>query len=187
MTTSNKPNVPAEMPPAAPNDILAKRDQIIADLEKAAKETSGTLQQVLRKMVTLLTSTKPGVPHSNQALDDVKAAFTRYSQDPEALKQPRPAVLMTSVEWMQAYLASRGFPVTGASSTATAAPAATASKPANAAKGGAKDGFESGSSQHARALGGDVPVAPGQQPKEQEQLESIKNWMLNPGIGKVKG
>lgn len=185
MTTTNKPNVPAEMPPAAPNDILAKRDQIIADLEKAAKDTSGTLQQVLRKMVTLLTGTKPGVPHSNQALQDVKDAFTRYSQDPEALKQPRPAVLMTSVEWMQAYLASRGFPVAEASSSA--APAATAAKPAAAAKGGAKDGFESGSSQHARALGGDVPVTPGQQPKDQEQLESIKNWMLNPGIGKVKG
>jgi hypothetical protein len=183
MTTTNKPNVPAEMPPAAPNEILAKRDQIIADLEKAAKETSGTLQQVLRKMVTLLTSTKPGVPHSNQALQDVKDAFTRYSQDPEALKQPRPAVLMTSVEWMQAYLASRGFPVSEASSSA-AAP--TAGKPAVAGMGGAKDGFESGASQHARALGGDVPMAPGQQPKEQE-LDSIKNWMLNPGIGKVKG
>jgi hypothetical protein len=183
--STNKPNVPAEMPPAAPNEILAKRDQIIAELEKAAKDTTGTLQQVLRKMVTLLTSTKPGVPHSNQALQDVKDAFTRYSQDPEALAKPRPAILMESVEWMQAYLASRGFPVQAAS--ASAAPAPAASKPAAGAKGG-KDSFESGGAQRARSLTGEAPPPPaGQQNESQEQLESMKNWMLNPGLGKVKG
>ncbi|WNG45662.1 hypothetical protein F0U60_17305 [Archangium minus] len=183
MSTPNNLTVPAEMPPAAPADLVAKRDHIIAELEKAAKDASGTLQQVLRKMVTLLASTKPGAPYNPQSLQDVKDAFTRYSQDPEAVAKPRPAILMESVEWMQAYLASRGFPVAGA---APAASAPAASKPASAAKG-AKDSFESGGSQHARSLGGDVPVPPGQPNKEQEQLESMKSWMLNPGLGKVKG
>ncbi|QRK04584.1 hypothetical protein JQX13_30575 [Archangium violaceum] len=182
-TSNNKLTVPAEMPPAAPADLVAKRDQIVAELEKAAKEASGTLQQVLRKMITLLASTKPGAPYDPQSLQDVKDAFVRYSQDPEALAKPRPAILMESVEWMQAYLASRGFPVQGAGAAPAAAPA---SKPAAAAGTASKDSFESGSAQHARSLGGDVPVPPGQS-KEQEQLESMKSWMLNPSLGKVKG
>lgn len=189
MSTPPNLTVPKEMPPEAPESLVAKRDTLIAELEKAAKDSTGTLQQVLRKMVTLLNSTKPGAPYNPQSMQDVKDAFTRYSQDTEAVAKPRPPVLMESVEWMQQYLASRGFPVQGA---APAASAPAAAKPAAAAgKGGAKDSFESGGAKSAaRSLGGDVPPPPAAQQQEQQpqkDLESMKNWMLNPGLGKVKG
>jgi ABC-type transporter Mla subunit MlaD len=189
MSTSNKPQVtvPAEMPREAAPEILAKRDQLIADLETAAKASTGTLQQVLRKMSALISNTKPGAALDNRLFQDVKDAFQRFSQDTEAAAK-RPPVLMQSVEWMQAYLSSRGFAVEGAAATASA-PAAAANPAAPRAAGG-KDGFESGGSQRARVLG-DVPPPPGAQPEgakdQQQQLESFKTWMKNPGVGNVKG
>ena len=199
MTTPSKPNVPAEMPPEAPADVLSKRDYLIAELEKAAKDSTGTLQQVLRKMGTMLQSTKPGAPYNPQAMQDVKDAFSRYASDKEAAAKPRPPVLLESVEWMQVYLSSRGFPVPAASSAPAAAapaaptasaPAARPGAPAAKGKGGAKDGFESGPVSHARSIGGDAPPAPARQPDQQE-LESmkdqLKNWQMNPGLGRLKG
>ncbi|WP_309889476.1 hypothetical protein [Archangium sp.] len=194
MSTSNKPKVtvPAEMPREAAPEILAKRDQLIADLETAAKGSTGTLQQVLRKMSALISNTKPGAALDNRLFQDVKDAFQRFSQDTEAAAK-RPPVLMQSVEWMQAYLSSRGFAVEGAAATTAttaSAPAAAANPAAPRAAGGGKDGFESGASQRARVLG-DVPPPPGAQPDaakdQQQQLESFKTWMKNPGVGKVKG
>jgi hypothetical protein len=190
MSTSNKPKVtvPAEMPREAAPEILAKRDQLIADLETAAKASTGTLQQVLRKMSALISNTKPGAALDNRLFQDVKDAFQRFSQDTEAAAK-RPPVLMQSVEWMQAYLSSRGFAVEGAAAPASA-PAAAANPAAPRAAGGGKDGFESGGSQRARVLG-DVPPPPGAQPDaakdQQQQLESFKTWMKNPGVGNVKG
>ncbi|PTL80499.1 hypothetical protein [Vitiosangium sp. GDMCC 1.1324] len=187
MSTSNpKVNVPAEMPPEAPAELLAKRDKLVADLEAAAKSATGTQQQVMRKMATLLGSTKQGAPFDPQLFQDVKDAFQRYAQDPEASAKPQPAILMQSVEWMQNYLSSRGFAVQGAPASAPAATAAPAP-----ARGG-KDSFESGASQKARAITGDVPPPPAGQPappadKQQQDLESFKTWMKNPGLGKVKG
>jgi len=191
MSTSNtKVTVPAEMPPEAPPELLAKRDPLIAELETAAKTATGTLQQVLRKLAALLKSTtaKPGAPIDVPLFEDVKLAFQRFSQEPAEVIAKRPAVINQGVEWMQAYLSSRGFPVPGA--TATATPAAPAAPGASAApaKRGVNDSFESNASQRAHAISGEAP-APAQQGTvgSKEQLESIKNWQMNPGFGKVKG
>ena len=195
MTTPNKPNVPAEMPPPASADLVSRRDPIIAELEKAAKDVpAGTLQQVLRKMVSMLASTKPGAPLANgQAMQDVKDAFARYAQDTEAAKIPRPAILLEAVEWMQAYVTQRGFPAAQAGSAApAAAPAAVpASKPMAGGKVD-KDGFDSGrAASHARSLTGEVPVKPGEPNPQQKQLDdmkdTLKNWQLNTSLGKVRG
>jgi hypothetical protein len=184
MSTNNpKVTVPAEMPPEAPPELVAKRDQMLADLETAAKATTGTQQQVMRKMAALIANTKPGAALDNQLFQDVKDAFQRYSQDPTASAKPQPAVLMQAVEWMQTYLASRGFAVQG---TPAGAPAPAGQR--GAAK--ASDSFESGGAQRARALTGDVPppaAQPGSTTDQQQQLESFKTWMKNPALGKVKG
>lgn len=185
MSTSNPPKVtvPAEMPPEAPPELLAKRDPLIAELENAAKSATGTLQQVLRKLAGLLKSTtaKPGAPIDVGLFEDVKMAFERYSKEPPEVIAKKPAVLNQGLEWMQTYLASRGFPVAGA------APAAAA--PAAGGKRAGNDSFESGASQRARALSGEAPPPPAQQGTvgSKEQIESIKNWQMNPGLGKVKG
>ena len=112
MSTPNPdPRVPAEMPPAAPEELTKKRDTIITGLDAAAKTATGTLQGVLRKMSELLVNTKDGA-HMNMALyQDVKDAFNRHLG--EAGKNPAlasmPPVLIESVEWMQNYLTARGF------------------------------------------------------------------------------
>lgn len=185
------PRVPAEMPPEAPADLVAKRERIIPELEKQAKTATGTLQQVMRKMASLLTNTKPGASLSFQLYQDVKDAFSRHLG--EAEKNPAlanmPTVLVESVEWMQAYLNARGFAADAApAATGTAAPAAKA--PAGKAPvAGAKDAFESGGKKQV-SLGGDVPPPPAGAPDvkaEQKELESFKAWMKNPSLGKLKG
>ncbi|MFL5351365.1 hypothetical protein [Archangium sp.] len=184
MSTSNPPKVtvPAEMPPEAPPELIAKRDPLIAELENAAKSATGSLQQVLRKLAGLLKSTtaKPGAPIDVGLFEDVKMAFERFSKEPPEVIAKKPAILNQGLEWMQTYLASRGFPVAGA---APAAPSAAGGKRAG------NDSFESGASQRARALSGEAPPPPAQQGTvgSKEQIESIKNWQMNPGLGKVKG
>lgn len=208
MPTPKQPlEVPKEMPPQASNDHIAKRDRMIAELEKLAKDSSGTLQQVLRKMAAMMNGTKQMSPGSNaQAMQDVKDAFARYASDKETAAVPPPAILMEAVEWMQTYLAQRGFPVNQAGGSAPAgAPAPAASRPAAPARGGAKDGFDSrGATSHAQSIGGEAPLKPGapaakpgapaeqaQQPQQSQQLDSmketLKNWQLNSQLGKVKG
>jgi hypothetical protein len=193
--------VPAEMPPQAAPDHLAKRDRLIVELEKAAKESTGSLQGVLRKLGTMLNGTKPGMPYNPQAMNDVKAAFTRYASDTTVTTHP--PVLMEAVEWMQTYLAQRGFPAnqpgaaTAGAATAGAAPSGTArstgSRPAlTPSAKGAKDGFDSRSTaSHAQTIGGEAPLNPGQSTEQRQQLDSmketLKNWQLNSQLGKVKG
>ncbi len=186
------PRVPAQMPPEAPADLVAKREPIAAELENQAKSATGTLQQVMRKMAALLANTKPGASLSFQLYQDVKDAFSRHLN--EASKTPAlanmPPILVESVEWMQAYLEARGFAAENApAATATAAPAAKAPAAKAPVAGGAKDAFETGGKKHA-ALTGDVPPPPAAQPDvkaEQKDLESFKAWMKNPSLGKLKG
>ncbi len=185
------PRVPAQMPPEAPPELTAKREGLIAELENQAKSATGTLQQVMRKMSALLSNTKPGASLSFQLYQDVKDAFSRHLS--EASKTPAlanmPAVLVESIEWMQAYLNARGFSSEEAAATpaATAAPASAPKAPGTSA--GGTDAFETGSKKHA-SLTGDVPPPPSAQPDvkaEQKELESFKAWMKNPSLGKLKG
>ncbi|RYZ33827.1 MAG: hypothetical protein EOO71_40940 [Myxococcaceae bacterium] len=191
------PRVPAEMPPAAPEELTKKREGIISGLDAASKGATGTLQQVLRKMSELLVNTKDGA-HMNMALyQDVKDAFNRHLG--EAGKNPAlaamPPVLIEAVEWMQNYLTSRGFEPSAAAAPAAAAPAAAAKPAAAAGPGGPKDAFVSDSAAKKRAaITGDVPpppsIANAPPPNTQEvqkDLESFKAWMKNPALGKLKG
>ena len=184
--------VPAEMPPQASSDHLAKRERLMTELEKAAKESTGSVQQVLRKMYSMLNGTKPGMPYNPQALNDVKDAFARYAVDKETASTPPPPILLEAVEWMQTYVAQRGFPAT--QEAAGASPAAPASaRPAAPAKKGSKDAFESrGTASHAQSIGGEAPLPPAGAPNPQQQQldsmkETLKNWQLNSQLGKVKG
>ncbi|RKH10752.1 hypothetical protein D7Y13_18300 [Corallococcus praedator] len=191
------PRVPAEMPPAAPEELTKKREGIISGLDAASKGATGTLQQVLRKMSELLVNTKDGA-HMNMALyQDVKDAFNRHLG--EAGKNPAlatmPPVLIEAVEWMQNYLTSRGFEPSAAAPAAAAAPAQVAKPAAAAGQAGPKDAFVSDSAAKKRAaITGDVPpppsIANAPPPSTQEvqkDLESFKAWMKNPALGKLKG
>ena len=191
------PRVPAQMPPDAPPELVAKRERLVTELENQAKSASGTLQQVMRKMSALLANTKPGASLSFQLYQDVKDAFSRHLS--EAGKNPAlanmPPVLVESVEWMQAYLNARGFATDQAAAapaaTATATAPAAAKAPGAPAAGGAKDAFESGGKKRA-SLTGDVPPPPAvanppDVKAEQKELESFKAWMKNPSLGKLKG
>lgn len=185
---------PSVAPPEAPSELIEKREKIAQELEKVAKTSTGSLQQVLRKTAAMLSNTKPGAQIDGQLYNDVKEAFLRYSKDTAA--GPTPPVLMEAIDWMSAYLSSRGFAPAPEPAAAAAAPAASApaAAPAQGAKA-AKDGFESGKpTKSAMSLGNpDAPLptaAPNQplDPKaEQKELESFKNWMKNPGLGKLKG
>ncbi|RKG82922.1 hypothetical protein [Corallococcus terminator] len=187
------PRVPAEMPPAAPEELTKKREGIIAGLDTAAKGATGTLQQVLRKMSELLVNTKDGAQMNMQLYQDVKDAFNRHLG--EAGKNPAlasmPPVLIESVEWMQTYLTERGVAPKAAAAPAAAAPTPPAAKSAGPAA--AKDAFESSAGAKKRAvLTGDVPPPPAAPPAQdtqevQKDLESFKAWMKNPSLGKLKG
>ncbi|RKG84734.1 hypothetical protein D7W82_21585 [Corallococcus sp. CA049B] len=184
--SNKKSTVPAEMPPEAPAELHAKRDSLLPELEKAAKDAKGTEQQVLRNLIKLMSNTKSGAAIDWQTFQDVKDSFTRYSKDTTTGKPPD--CLEGALEWLSAYLNARGF-----GGMEAAAPAA-AGKPAAQAGGrptaGAQDGFESSNANRAAALG-DVPPPPGAvKPDvkgEQQQLDSFKAWMKNPSLGKLKG
>ncbi|HZI14680.1 MAG TPA: hypothetical protein VE153_30210 [Myxococcus sp.] len=186
MSTPTKPQA-AEIVDAPP-ELIAKAGSIIAELEREAKTATGTLQQVLRSMANLLTSTKNN-NFDVQLYNDVKNVFQKYMKEMSAKPAPMPPVVMTSLEWLQTYIGSRGAPA-----PAAAAPAAAASAPAArpaAAGAGAKDGFEK-SAKRAVSLSGEAPPPPAAgaplNPKtEEQQLESFKAWMKNPALGKLKG
>ena len=98
--------------PQAPADLLAKRDGLIAELDKAAKSASGPTQQAIQKMSALLGSTRQGAAPSGAVHQEVKDAFNKLVE--ESSKDPKhasaaPPILNQSVEWMQAYLKARGF------------------------------------------------------------------------------
>lgn len=178
----NPNNVVAAHPPE-PAELVQMRDKLLVELEKQAKTATGTLQQVLRKMIELLNHTKPGSPMNFALYEEVKEAFVRFSKDPGTT--PPPMVLMECVEFLQSRLNAFGF--TPSQQPAEAAPAAApAPRPAGVAA--TKDGFESSGPQRSLSINPEADVRPTADPKsEQQQLESFKAWMKNPSIGKVKG
>ncbi|MFY0529961.1 hypothetical protein ACN28I_44610 [Archangium gephyra] len=189
--------------PTEPPELVAKREKLLAALEKQAKTATGTAQPVLRKMHELLTNTKVGSPLNVNLYNEVKDAFVRFTKDPVL---PPPTIIMEVVEFLQERLVAVGFtgqmewpegapPVpagfVGAlleGAPAAAAPAAQAQRPGAA---GVKDGFEgSGSQRKGMTLNPETapaPAAPADAKSEQQQLESFKTWMKNPALGKVKG
>jgi hypothetical protein len=157
--------------PARPTDPLAWRDQLIAELEKTSKTVKGSLQQVLLKMLALLNSARPGGTLDKQLFHELQEAFGKFAQDPAGAQMP--AVIMECLEWVHTCFMAPGAASAG-----------------GAAKKGGKDSFDSGAAQRARSLTGEAPAAAVAPPKKEQpaqQLESIKTWMLNPGLGKLKG
>lgn len=189
--------------PTEPPELVAKREKLLAALEKQAKTATGTAQPVLRKMHELLANTKVGSPLNVNLYNEVKDAFVRFTKDPVL---PPPTIIMEVVEFLQERLVAVGFtgqmewpegapPVpagfVGAlleGAPAAAAPAAKAQRPGAA---GVKDGFEgSGGQRKGMTLNPETapaPAAPSDAKSEQQQLESFKTWMKNPALGKVKG
>lgn len=193
MANPQKPVVdPSVAPPEAPSELVEKREKLAQELEKVAKNCTGSLQQVLRKTAAMMSNTKPGAQIDQQLYNDVKEAFLRYSKDTAA--GPTPPILMEAIEWLSTYLSARGF-ATAEPSAAPAAAAASAPAASPGSKGAkdVKDGFESGRpAKGAMSLGNpDAPPPPTAKPldpkAEQKELESFKNWMKNPGLGRLKG
>ncbi|HEX8821409.1 MAG TPA: hypothetical protein VF794_15895 [Archangium sp.] len=203
--SKSKQNGSEEYPlPTEPPELVAKRDRLLATLEKEAKAATGTAQPVLRKMHELLSNTKVGSPLNAGLYQEVKDSFVRFMKDPVL---PPPAIIMEVVEFLQERLVTVGFtgqmewpegapPVPAGfvgsllqGTPAASAPAAAA--PAQRGAGGVKDGFEGSSSQRKMTLNPETapaPAAASTDPKsEQQQLESFKTWMKNPALGKVKG
>jgi hypothetical protein len=200
---SKKPNANEEyaLPTESP-ELVAKRDKLLAALEKQAKTATGTAQPVLRKMHELLANTKVGSPLNVNLYNEVKDAFVRFTKDPVL---PPPTIIMEVVEFLQERLVAVGFsgqmewpegappvPAGFVGALLEGAPAASAAPAAPAARSGAgvKDGFEGSSSQRKMTLNPETapaPAAPADAKSEQQQLESFKTWMKNPALGKVKG
>ncbi|MCY1076244.1 hypothetical protein [Archangium lansingense] len=202
---SKKPNANEEYPlPTEPPELVAKREKLLAALEKQAKTATGTAQPVLRKMHELLANTKVGSPLNVNLYNEVKDAFVRFTKDPVL---PPPTIIMEVVEFLQERLVAVGFtgqmewpegapPIpagfVGAlleGTPAAGAPAAPAA-PAPRAAAGVKDGFEGSSQRKGMTLNPETapaPAAPADAKSEQQQLESFKTWMKNPALGKVKG
>lgn len=174
---------------AAPPELLAKADGIAAELDKAAKTATGTLQQVLRVVANVVRDSKTGSLTQtlhNSMTETMSRLMTEAKADP-SLVNKIPAALGEGVDWLQSYLSARGVPPGGYFSEGTAAKKAPAAAAAPAPRAGAKaqDGFESSG---ARPMA--LPTDDGQQPVPQkpgQQLESFKAWMKNPSAGKVKG
>jgi len=186
--------------PVEPPELVAKRDRLLAALEKQAKTATGTAQPVMRKMYDLLANTKVGAPFSMNLYVDVKNAFVRFMKDPVL---PPPPIIMECVEFMQERLVAVGFsgqmewpegapPVPTAFTKVNLAEGVPVAKsaPAAAAKRarGPQDGFESAPARRATLNPqlAEQPLAPS--PKsEHQQLDSFKSWMKNPDLGKAKG
>src|SRR5688572_17039011 len=89
---SKKPNANEEYPlPTEPPELVAKREKLLAALEKQAKTATGTAQPVLRKMHELLANTKVGAPLNVNLYNEVKDAFVRFTKDPVL---PPPTIIM---------------------------------------------------------------------------------------------
>lgn len=190
MSTNEKVKQLIAAPPVteAPPELLAKADGIAAELDKAAKTATGTLQQVLRVVANVVRDSKTGsLSHQlhSSMTEMMNRLMTEAKTDPSIVSKIPPS-LGEGVEWLQSYLAARGVPSGGyyaEGGAAKKAPAAAA--PAPRAGGKAQDGFES-SGARPMALPTDDAPAPAPQ-KPGQQLESFKAWMKNPSAGKLKG
>lgn len=190
--------------PVEPPELVAKRDRLLAALEKQASTAKGTAQPVMRKMYELLANTKVGAPFSMNLYVDVKNAFVRFMKDPVL---PPPPIIMECVEFMQERLVTVGFsgqmewpegapPVPAAFSKVNLAegvPQSTKSAGAKSAPApkrarGAQDGFESPPRRApvVAQLDGHVPE-PITPKTETQQLDSFKTWIQSPDLGKTKG
>jgi hypothetical protein len=199
---SKKPNANEEYPlPTEPPELVAKREKLLAALEKQAKAATGTAQPVLRKMHELVANTKVGSPLNVSLYNEVKDAFVRFMRDPVL---PPPTIIMEVVEFMQERLAAVGFtgqmewpegappvPAGFVGALLEGAPAGGPVTPVQRPAAGVKDGFEGSSAQRkGMTLNPETapaPAASSDAKSEQQQLESFKTWMKNPALGKVKG
>ena len=174
--------------PARPADRLAWRDQLKGELESAAKLSSGTMQVVLHKMLAVIGNARPGGSLEQKAFQELQEAFSRHTEEPSF--QELPPVIADCLEWIHVCFI---LPSMAAGGGAGAKKGAGGRAEAGRSPGGAagkksgKDGFDSGSDARARALMGEAPVEANPQQKQQQDLETIKNWMMNPALGKVKG
>ena len=168
--------------PARPADRHAWRDQLIGELERTSKTATGSLQPVLLKMLALVSKSKQSGSLDKQLFTDLQEAFGRYAHDLSAGGPP--PVLMECMEWIDVCFM---VPLAEANRDAAAGKKPAPVGPGVARKNG-KDGFDSGTPSHARTLSSDsAPPADPNPPKQQRELETIKTWMMNPGLGKVKG
>jgi hypothetical protein len=207
--TKSKYPVPVESP-----EMVARRERLLAALEKQAKVATGTAQPVLRKMYDLIANTKVGSPFSMNLYLDVKNAFVRFMKDPVL---PPPPIIMECVEFMQERLVSVGFtgqmewpegapplpesytkinfadgvpglPAIPAAPAAKTAKAAAAPAPAAKKPRPAQDGFESAAPRRApMSLPPSEPTESVTPKSEHKQLDSFKSWIQNPELGKTKG
>ncbi|ATB36195.1 hypothetical protein CYFUS_001609 [Cystobacter fuscus] len=92
-TTPNSSALPIEPP-----ELVARREQLLATLEKEAKVATGTAEPVLRKMHELLASTQPGAPFDPALYEGVRSAFVSFTQAPVF---PPPAILMECLAFLQ--------------------------------------------------------------------------------------
>ncbi len=174
----------------APPELLAKADPIIAELDKASKTATGTLQQVLRVVASVMRDTKQGslTQELHKSMTDQMTRLMTEAKTDSSIVTKIPPALGDGVDWLQSYLRARGVPEGGYFSEgkpAAKAPAAAAPVHRPVA-GGAKDGFESKAARP-MALPTDDAPNPAAVQKPGQQLESFKAWMKNPSAGKLKG
>lgn len=178
-TNTEKFTVPTEMPPEAPADLQGKREGIVAGLEAEAKTATGTMQQVLRVMAQVVHNCRPDAQMDSNLDNSMRTAFQRLEK--EGVTAPWPTVLVSAIEWMQAYITARGFPLKD-EAVAASPVAQPAQAGAPAVQGAAvRDVFESASSKMS-LTGEAAPASPGGSAEG-----GLKNWQLNPSLGKVRG
>lgn len=173
----------------APPELLADADPIIAELEKAAKTATGTLQQVLRVVANVMRDTKTNslTQQLHQSMTEQMTRLMSEAKTDNSIAAKVPPALGEAVEWLQSYLRARGVPEGGYYSEGAPAKAPAAAAPAQRpAAGTAQDGFESKGSRP-MALPTDDAPNPAAPQKPGQQLESFKAWMKNPSAGKLKG
>lgn len=166
-----------------PPELVQKRERLIEELDKQIKTSSGTLQQLLRKLHLVLKNLNPQVPYDPSLTADFEGLLTRYAKDPSAPKPP-PEIANEVMAYMAEHLAAVGL--------ADEAPSAPAAAKAPAAPAGKaplkKDGFE-GSAQQKVALNAEqVAPAPAAKPEPgKPAMESFQVWTRNPSFGKTRG
>jgi hypothetical protein len=173
----------------APPELLAKAEPLAAELDKAAKTATGTLQQVLRVVANVVRDTKTGslTQELHQSMTEQMTRLMNEAKTDSGLAAKVPPVLGDAVEWLQSYLRARGVPEGGYFSEGKPAKAPAAAAPAQRpAAGGSQDGFESKGSRP-MALPTDDAPNPAAPQKPGQQLESFKAWMKNPNAGNLKG
>ena len=176
----------------APPELLAKAEPIAAELDKAAKTATGTLQQVLRVVANVVRDTKTGslTQELHKSMTDQMTRLMTEAKTDASIAAKVPPALGEAVDWLQSYLRARGVPEGGYLSEgkpAAKAPVAAAPVQQRPMPGGAKDGFESKSARPMALPTDDAPNPALPQQKPGQQLESFKAWMKNPSAGKLKG